>query len=149
MNQTNQLLDVPTAARQLGLARTTLNESILAGRLQATRIGQRWVITPDDLRRYATQHPPAPATQPNPHAEHARRAVLGALADRDGATVAQLADALATPRRTILAYTQALDWDRLIERRRGRDPKDPHHCWLTRAGREALGLGSIPEAEAS
>jgi excisionase family DNA binding protein len=134
------LLDAPAVARRLGLSRVTVNASILAGELPATRLGQRWFVTEEALLAWAPHAPTPGPRAPLPSTARSMNAILGILADCEDATVAELAAQLGASRRTVLGHVQALDRRGLIERRhRSNDPKDPHRCRLTDAGREALG----------
>lgn len=132
-----QLLDVPTAAHRLGVGCWYVRQKILDGTLPATRYGQRWLIAEEDLRR-CPQAPPPNYSRRAIGAQR-RMAVLAALAEDAGATVQDLAETLGRPRRTTLGWVQDLDRSGLIQRRRGSHSKEPDRCYLTEAGRRALG----------
>lgn len=125
-----ELLDLATAARRLGLGRPWLNVLVLQGRLPAERRGQQWFIRRQDFDAFADSY-------------HPRNSPLGvtypafvAVAEREGATVEDVAGILGRPKRTVLDWLQTLDRRGLVERRRGHHPRDPAHCYLTAAGRD-------------
>ncbi len=128
-------IDLPTAARRLGINRITANLLVLEGRLPAHKLGQRWLIDEDDFERFATTYQPDPKRGREPLRPEAARPVLEALCDHDGATVGELAEVIGRPRRTVLGWVQMLDEEGLIERRRGRGSRDPDRCVITEDGR--------------
>jgi excisionase family DNA binding protein len=133
-----KFVDVPTAAKRLGIERTTLNRIILAGGLPATRYGQRWLIDESDLKRFEAKRLESPpplryGKAPSP----GRHEILHLLATHGGATVAELAELVVAPKRSVLQWVQYHEEHGHLIRQRDPGPKEPHHCWLTDAGRRA------------
>jgi DNA-binding MarR family transcriptional regulator len=129
------LIDLPTAARRLGINRITANLLVLEGRLPAQKLGQRWVIDEEEFARFAASYQPDKNRGREPLRPEAARPVLEALHDHQGATVGELAQLVGRPRRTVLGWVQMLDEEGLVERRRGRGSRDPDRCFLTEDGR--------------
>ncbi len=130
-------IDLPTAARRLGVTRITANGFVLEGWLPARRVGQRWFITVDDLERFAATRSGDSRRGPQRLRPENALPVLEALHDHPGATVQELADLIQRPRRTVLGWIQMLDGEGLVSRKRG-SSRDPDRCHLTEAGRRFL-----------
>jgi excisionase family DNA binding protein len=130
----DDLVDLATAGRRLGVDRRLVNVLVLEGRLPAHRLGQRWYVTAEALEEFARHY-----TRPSRGRERLQpemaRPVVEAVADHPGATVGELAELVGRPKRTVLGWVQMLDEEGLVERRRGRGSRDPDHCFLTEDGR--------------
>lgn len=130
----DDLVDLATAGRRLGVDRRLVNVLVLEGRLPAHRLGQRWYVAAAALEEFA-QHYKRPTRGREPLRPETARPVLDALLACDGATVAQLAELVCRPKRTVLGWVQMLDQKGLVERQRGRGPRDPDRCRITDHGR--------------
>lgn len=130
----DDLVDLAAAGRRLGVDRRLVNVLVLEGRLPAHRLGQRWYVTSATLEEFA-RHYTRPTRGREGLQPETARSVVEALADRPGATVGELAQVVGRPKRTVLGWVQMLDEEGLVERRRGRGPRDPDRCYLTDDGR--------------
>lgn len=129
----DELLDLATAGRHLGIDRRLMNDLVLERRLPAHRLGQRWFVSRAELEEFARTYT-KPTLAPGWPGPEGTRPVLEALDAHPGATVRDLAERLGRPRRTILGWVQMLDQEGLVERHRGRS-QSPDRCFLTDKGR--------------
>ncbi len=130
----DEVVDLATAGRRLGVDRRLVNVLVLEGRLPAHRLGQRWYIAADALEEFAQSYT-RPTRGREPLRPEMARPVLEALYEHQGATVGELAELVGRPRRTVLGWVQMLDEEGLVERQRGRGSRDPDRCFLTEDGR--------------
>ena len=130
-------VELATAARRLGVSRSTVNGFLLEGRLPAQRVGQRWIIATADLERFAATYSADHRRGPDRLRPEITLPVIKALQEHPGATVQQLAQLVQRPRRTVLGWIQMLDAEGLVSRQRGRS-QDPDRCHLTQAGQGFL-----------
>jgi excisionase family DNA binding protein len=130
---TGELIDLPTAARRLGISRRALNLLVLDGRVRARKLGQRWVISSHDFDEFVPTYQRRHGLPPEPEVAYPALRLLG---EQEGATVAHVSAELGIKRRRALEWLQRLEADGLIERRRGSNPNQPARCYLTTAGRD-------------
>jgi excisionase family DNA binding protein len=139
----DEVVDLATAGRRLGVDRRLVNILVLEGRLPAHRLGQRWYVAADALEEFAQSYT-RPSRGREPLRPEAARPVLEALVERPGATVGELAELAGRPRRTVLGWVQMLDEEGLVRRQRGRGSRDPDRCFLSDDGRTFCGGGEEP-----
>lgn len=131
-----EMVDTSEAARLLGVTRGYVNYLVLRGALPASRIGQHWFIRRDDL----PLRPTVRARRLSP----AFFSSLAWLAEHDGSTVRELADATGRPRRTALLHLQALEAEGLLRREATpTDTRAPHRIFVTAEGRTRLDAGPV------
>jgi excisionase family DNA binding protein len=131
----DDLVDLATAGRRLGVDRRLVNLLVLEGRLPAHRLGQQWYVASDALEAFARTYRRPANWGREPMGPETAKPVLMALQDHGGATVAELAEAVARPKRTVLGWVQMLEKKGLVERQRGRGSRAPDRCFLTNDGR--------------
>lgn len=138
----DDLLDLATAGRRLGIDRRFVNILVLEGRLPARRLGQRWYIEAQAFENFAASYARSTRGRAALRPE-AVRPLLNLLLTRSGATVRDLAEELSQPRRTVLGWVQMLDEEGLVRRQRGRGSRDPDRCFLTDAGQAFCATNEI------